>query len=82
MIRDDDFDCLGIEIAGERLVVWTDWGMREVILPHSPRDTAEVIGSLIQSQALVRGPIIHTSRDKLVAVSGIHGRQQRRPAVA
>jgi hypothetical protein len=81
MIRDDDFDCLGIEIAGERLVVWTDWGMQEVILPHAPRDTAEVIGSLIQSQALVRGPIIHTSRDKLVAVSGIHGRQQRRPAV-
>jgi hypothetical protein len=26
MIRDDDFDCLGIEIAGERLVVWTDGG--------------------------------------------------------
>jgi hypothetical protein len=49
MIRDDDFDCLGIEIAGERLVVWTDWGMQKVILPHAPRDTAEVIGSLIQS---------------------------------
>jgi hypothetical protein len=81
MIRDDDFDCLGIEIAGERLVVWTDWGMREVILPHSPRDTAEVIGSVIQSQVAVRGPIIHTSRDKFAAVSGLHGRQQRRPAV-
>ena len=41
MIRDDDFDCLGIEIAGERLVVWTGWGMQEVILPHAPRDVAE-----------------------------------------
>ena len=60
MIRDDDFDCLGIEIAGERLVVWTDRGIQEVILPHSPRDTAEVIGSLIRDQVPVRGPIIHT----------------------
>jgi hypothetical protein len=81
MIPDDDFDSLGIEIAGERLVVWTAAGMQEVILPHAPRDTAEVLGSLIQGQVPVRGPIIHASRDKLVACFGIHGRQQRRPTV-
>ena len=53
MIRDDDFDCLGIEIAGERLVVWTDRGIQEVILPHTPRDVAEVLGSLIRDQVPV-----------------------------
>jgi hypothetical protein len=47
LIKDDDFDSVSIEFTGERLVVWTAAGTREVTFPLPPTDTAEVLGTLI-----------------------------------
>jgi hypothetical protein len=47
MIKDDECDRISIEITTERLVVWTDAGTREVTLPLTPSDTAEVLASLV-----------------------------------
>jgi hypothetical protein len=47
MIKDDECDRISIEVTTERLVVWTAAGTREVTLPLTPSDTAEVLGTLI-----------------------------------
>ena len=47
MIKDDECDRISIEVTTERLVVWTDAGTREVTLPLTPSDTAEVLASLV-----------------------------------
>jgi hypothetical protein len=51
MITTDDFDCLSIEIARDRLAVWVDDMMRQVTLPDAQRDVAELVGLLIETEA-------------------------------
>jgi hypothetical protein len=37
------YDSLSIELAGDRLMVWTDAGIQQATLPLTPSDTAEVL---------------------------------------
>jgi hypothetical protein len=57
MIKDDDFDSISIEVTAERLLVWTAAGTREVTLPLTPSDTAEVLGSLVEGPSATAPPV-------------------------